>query len=138
MSFFVYNRTVKLADTDAAGVVYFASILTFCHDTYEEMLAASGIALRSWVEEETAIFPIVHSSLDCLGPMVWGDRLTIRARVLQLRDRSFEMGYEVAAESTPEILLAMATTRHVCLDPRSRQKRVLPEAIARALRAIAS
>jgi 1,4-dihydroxy-2-naphthoyl-CoA hydrolase len=138
MGYFVYGRVVRLADTDAAGVVYFAHVLSFCHEAYEEALAASGIALRSWVEEDTAILPIVHSSLDCLGLMVWGDRLWIRVFVLQLRERSFEMGYEVVAESAPEMLLATATTRHVCLEPRSRQKRVLPEAIARSLRSLLS
>ncbi|MDY6785123.1 MAG: thioesterase family protein [Cyanobacteriota bacterium] len=136
MSNFVYHRTVRLADTDAAGVVYFANILTFCHEAYEEMLAASGIELRSGVEEGRAILPIFGSTLDCLGPLGWGDRLLVRVEVLQLRSRSFELGYEIVGESAPETVLATATTRHVCLEPRHRQKRVLPEAIARSLHSL--
>ncbi|MBD2021122.1 1,4-dihydroxy-2-naphthoyl-CoA hydrolase, partial [Leptolyngbya sp. FACHB-36] len=44
---FVYSRTVRFSDTDAAGVVYFASALSICHEAYEASLAAVGVDLRS-------------------------------------------------------------------------------------------
>ena len=40
---FVYHRTIRFADTDAAGVVFFPNYLTICHEAYEESLAAAGI-----------------------------------------------------------------------------------------------
>ncbi|MDJ0549913.1 MAG: 1,4-dihydroxy-2-naphthoyl-CoA hydrolase, partial [Microcystis aeruginosa] len=30
-----YERLIYLADTDAAGVVYFAHLLSICHEAYE-------------------------------------------------------------------------------------------------------
>jgi len=33
---FTYSRTVHFADTDAAGVVFFANFLAICHEAYEE------------------------------------------------------------------------------------------------------
>ena len=45
---FEYPRTIRFADTDAAGVVYFAQILSICHEAYEASLQASGIELRQF------------------------------------------------------------------------------------------
>jgi 1,4-dihydroxy-2-naphthoyl-CoA hydrolase len=130
---FVYSRTVRLADTDAAGVIYFAQIFNLCHEAYEEALASSGIDLKALVRDATVALPIVHSSLDCLRPIFWGDRLLVRLRVSQLRERSFETAYEIVSQSDPETLLAQAIARHVCIHPQTRAKVPLPEAIARSL-----
>ena len=43
---FAYSRTIHFADTDAAGVVYFARYLSICHEAYEEALAAAGIDMK--------------------------------------------------------------------------------------------
>ncbi|MHC5822651.1 MAG: acyl-CoA thioesterase, partial [Nostoc sp.] len=45
---FTYNRTVRFQDTDAAGVVYFASVLSICHEAYEESLEASSINIKDF------------------------------------------------------------------------------------------
>jgi 1,4-dihydroxy-2-naphthoyl-CoA hydrolase len=55
--FFTYNRTVRFQDTDAAGVVYFANVLSMCHEAYEASLAASGINLKSFFNNPTVLFP---------------------------------------------------------------------------------
>ena len=44
---FEYQRTVHFADTDAAGVVFFANYLAICHEAYEESLGAAGIGLAA-------------------------------------------------------------------------------------------
>ena len=43
---FVYRRTIRFADTDAAGVVFFPNYLAICHEAYEESLADDGIELK--------------------------------------------------------------------------------------------
>jgi len=32
---FAYDRKIHFADTDSAGVVYFARLLSICHEAYE-------------------------------------------------------------------------------------------------------
>ena len=61
---FRYERTVRLADTDAAGVVYFARVLSICHEAYEASLAAAGVPLASWIRKGTIALPIVHAHAD--------------------------------------------------------------------------
>jgi 1,4-dihydroxy-2-naphthoyl-CoA hydrolase len=54
---FDYFRTVRFADTDAAGVVFFANYLVFCHEAYEESLAANGIELQTFFKTTGLVFP---------------------------------------------------------------------------------
>lgn len=65
---FIYTRTVRFGDTDAAGVVYFANVLAICHEAYESSLAASGIDLKAFFSQGVIAIPIVHASIDFCVP----------------------------------------------------------------------
>lgn len=120
---FVYPRTVRFADTDAAGVVYFANILSMCHEAYEASLADSGIDLQSFFSNPAAAIPIVYASVDFRQPMFCGDRLAIRLTPQLLGEDEFEVCYQILRL---EPCVASAVTRHVCIDPARRTRKPLP------------
>lgn len=124
---FTYPRTVRLADTDAAGVVYFTRVLSMCHEAYEESLATSGIDLKTFFDTATAI-PIVRAEVDFLKPIIAGDHLLIQLTVQQLSDNEFESTYQVT-DSSSEKPVAKAKTKHVCIDANSRRRNSFPEPI---------
>jgi 1,4-dihydroxy-2-naphthoyl-CoA hydrolase len=126
---FTHNRTVRFQDTDAAGVVYFANVLSMCHEAYEASLAASGINIKSFFNNRAAAIPIIHASVDFRRPMFCGDKLLIHLTPQQLSDNKFEIAYQIVAVSSSEEQLAKAITRHVCIDPITRSRTQLPEAI---------
>lgn len=126
---FTHNRTVRFQDTDAAGVVYFANVLSICHEAYEASLAASGINLKSFFNNPTAAIPIIHASVDFLRPMFCGDKLLIHLTPQQLDENKFEIAYQIVAASSSEQQLAKAITKHVCIHPITRTRTQLPEAI---------
>lgn len=128
-----YNRTVRFQDTDAAGVVYFANVLSMCHEAYEASLAASGINLKSFFNNPTAAIPIIHASVDFLRPMFCGDNLLIHLTPQQLGDNKFEIAYQIFEASSSEQQLAKVITRHVCINPITRTRTQLPEAITQWL-----
>ncbi|NJM73359.1 MAG: acyl-CoA thioesterase [Scytonema sp. RU_4_4] len=121
---FTYNRTIHFQDTDAAGVVYFANILTICHEAYEESLIMSGISLKNFFTNPSVAFPIVHAGVDFFRPLYCGDNVLIRLMPQQLSIDRFEVAYEVIVG---EVTAAKAVTRHVCIETNSRTKRELPE-----------
>ena len=125
---FTHNRTIRFSDTDAAGVVYFANVLSICHEAYESSLAASGIELPSFFSNPAEVIPIIHASVDFLRPMICGDAIVIRLTPQRLNENKFEIAYEIVAASS-EQLLAKAMTRHVCIDPKTRKKLQLPDEI---------
>ena len=128
-----YHRTIHFSDTDAAGVVYFANVLSMCHEAYEASLAASGINLKLFFSNPAAAIPIAHASVDFFRPMFCGDELLIHLTPEQLSEHKFEIAYQLVAASSEE-LLAKAMTRHVCIEPKTKQKIPLPDAIVQWLR----
>ncbi|MBD2445974.1 acyl-CoA thioesterase [Nostoc sp. FACHB-152] len=123
---FIYNRTVRFSDTDAAGVVFFANVLGICHEAYEASLAASGIDVKAFFTHPLVAFPIVHTNVDFLRPMYCGDELSVSLIPQKLGVDKFELAYEV---SIADVLVAKAITRHVCIDVNSRIKQELPAEI---------
>ncbi|MDF5723800.1 MAG: thioesterase family protein [Rhizonema sp. PD37] len=123
---FIYNRTVRFQDTDAAGVVYFANVLAICHEAYEASLGASGIDLKDFFTHPSVAFPIVHASVDFFRPMFCGDILAVRLMSQQLSGDKFEVTYEVIVD---EVIVAKTLTRHVCINTSIRSKRELPDEI---------
>ena len=73
---FSYDYTVQFRDTDAARVVYFATILSICHVAYEASLVAAEIELKSFVSNPEFAIPIAHVSADILNAIAvdwdWG------------------------------------------------------------------
>ena len=125
---FIYKRTVRFQDTDAAGVVYFANVLAMCHEACEESLAASGIDLKAFFSTPELVSPLVHASVDFLRPMFCGDQLVIHLMTMQRSCNEFEIAYEVLAAEANKIV-AKAITRHVCINPISRTRKELPAEI---------
>lgn len=124
---FNYLRTVRLADTDAAGVVYFVQALSMCHEAYEESLARAGVDLKAFFDNPATAIPIVHTEMDFLKPMFAGDRLTITLTPESISESEFEINYQIVNDSSSKTLLATAKTRHVCIDPLHRRRASIPE-----------
>ncbi|MBF2033986.1 MAG: acyl-CoA thioesterase [Leptolyngbyaceae cyanobacterium T60_A2020_046] len=123
---FEYQRTVRLADTDAAGVTYFANVLTFCHEAYEASLEAIGIDVRSFFAQSSVSVPIVYAEIDFRRPLYSGDVVVIQLSPQALDSHSFETTYRLSTQDGR--LVATALTRHVCLELATRQRcALLPE-----------
>lgn len=125
---FVYSRTVRFQETDAAGVVYFANGLALCHEAYEASLAAAGIDVKTFFSPVIPALPIVHATIDFYRPLYCGDRLLIHLIPTPLTEFSFEITYQLYREAS-EHVLSKALTRHVCINPETRQKLALPEQV---------
>jgi 1,4-dihydroxy-2-naphthoyl-CoA hydrolase len=123
---FIYQRTVRFQDTDAAGVVYFANVLVICHEAYEASLEAVDINLKNFFTSPAVAFPIVHANVDFLRPMYCGDHLEITVAPQKIGLDKFEIFYEVTVKN---VLVAKAITRHVCIEVSSRNKQELPNEI---------
>lgn len=129
----LYHRVIRFHETDAAGVVYFANILTLCHEAYEASLAATGIDVRLFFGGGDLAVPVVHGSVDFRRPLHCGDQVAIALTPRQLDDSTFEISYCLtnAAQKT----VATALTRHVCIDSASRQRQPFSLELARWLSA---
>jgi 1,4-dihydroxy-2-naphthoyl-CoA hydrolase len=126
---FVHHRTVRLADTDAAGVVFFARTLALCHEAYEEALAAAGLNLTEFLGAAGIVIPIARSEADYRRPLLPGEKLRIVVTPEPVSENSFALRFEVFKPGPPEKLAAVVRTEHVCTAPARRERAPLPPAL---------
>ena len=127
---FAYRRTVHFADTDAAGVVFFANCLAICHEAYEEALGAAGIEPGAFFSDAGSVVPIVASEASYLRPLRPGDRLLVSVAPSPLSESSYEIRYEITRLGRPDKLACKARTEHVCIGSKTRRRLALPPALA--------
>jgi 1,4-dihydroxy-2-naphthoyl-CoA hydrolase len=127
---FIYHRTIRFADTDAAGVVFFPNYFAICHEAYEESLAADGVALQSLFGEHGVVVPVAKSQAEYLRPLACGDKISVTLTAELLGPDSYAIGCELRRLGAPEKLAARVRTEHVCISSRSRERHALPAAIA--------
>lgn len=125
-----FGFTVRLQDTDAAGVIFFPHLLHHAHDAYDEFLRHSGIELARLLTEGPHL-PIVHCAADYLAPMRLGDRVLVRMSRIALGERSFTLGYRFADAAGKPV--ARVRTVHVAIDAATGKARPLPQHLRRAL-----
>jgi len=98
---FTYRRTVHFADTDAAGVVFFANTLAICHEAYEEALGAAGIELRTFFSDTGVVVPIAKSEASYLRPLRPGDLVRVTGAPAPLSADSYEIRFRDHAAGLP-------------------------------------
>jgi|SRR5665213_357517 len=126
---FSHPRTIHFADTDAAGVVFFANYLAICHEAYEEALAAAGIELQAFFSDKAVIVPITKTEVEFLRPLKAGEKVRVTAAPASLTDHSYEVRFEIIKLGAREKTAARVRTEHVCLDAQSRKRIPLPAAL---------
>jgi 1,4-dihydroxy-2-naphthoyl-CoA hydrolase len=115
---FSFEYIIQFRDTDAAGVVYFANIISICHIAYEASLIASGIDLKLFVNSPEFAVPITHTAADFFKPLYCGDRITIELTPRSIDSTRFEIAYQLSA--------ATAITQHIVINPSTRKRQELP------------
>lgn len=128
---FEYSRTIHFHETDAAGVVYFAHILTLCHEAYEASLAAVGIDLRRFFSSQLIALPVVHAEARFHKPMFCGDVVAIQLVPTLMSPNSFEIAFQVLNPERES--LANAKTRHLCIETATRSRQPLTDEVAQWL-----
>lgn len=117
---------VRYAETDAMGVVYHANYFVWFEVGRGEYFRALGQNYGEW-EQQGYLLPVSEAYARFHAPARYGDLITVRTWVEELRSRSAKLGYEVKDAASQERLVT-GWTRHVCVDGEGRVCR-LPTAM---------
>ena len=123
--------TIRLSDTDAAGRVFFASLLRVAHDAFEAYMESIGQPLARFLRGDACSIAIVHAEADYRRPIHCGEKLEIRIGVERVGHTSFVITYNFLRGGEE---VATARTVHVALDPQG-TKCSLPDDLRHALAA---
>jgi 1,4-dihydroxy-2-naphthoyl-CoA hydrolase len=127
---FTYKTKIRLHDTDAAGIIFFANQFKIVHDAYEDLLEKFGWSFQAMLKRTDYFLPIVHAESDYKSPVFVGDKITIAIRVGLIGKTSFSFEY---ALKRGKILVGTAKTVHVTINQKTRKKTPLPSGLRRAL-----
>jgi len=128
---FTIESTVKLYDTDAAGIMFFSQYYRLAHDAYEAFMEAAGWGLNYVISESDILLPIVHSEADYLQSMRLGDNYSIAIKVEKVGQTSFVLLYEFRNEEGDAT--ATVKTVHVAVDKKNGRKIKLPKTLREGL-----
>lgn len=116
--------TVKLHDTDAAGILFFANQFRIVHDIYEKFLGSIGFPFGELFERKEFFIPIVHAESDYLQMLADGDTVEIELTVSAVGKTSFTLEYKLT--NLDGIVVGTAKTVHVTIEAKSKQKIDIP------------
>jgi 4-hydroxybenzoyl-CoA thioesterase len=90
---FVYERPVRFEDVDAAGIVFFARYLNYCHEAMEAFFGPLDGGYVRLVTERKIGLPAVHVEIDFKAPLRYGDVMRIEVTVPHVGRSSTKLRY---------------------------------------------
>jgi acyl-CoA thioester hydrolase len=106
------DNKIYYHDTDAGGVVYYATYLKHLEEGRNEYCASRGVDLRALAEEGIQ-FPVVHIEVDYKSPARYGDTISIFTRVEKIGTSSLHFHQQISRQGK---LLVAAKTVWACVD----------------------
>ncbi len=122
---------IRLHDTDAAGILFFARQLHFAHDTYEELLRTIGLPMEQILASESFFVPIVHTEAQFHLSLRTGDEVEAVVTIDRLGATSYTLAYEFC--NSRGAIAGRAKTVHVTVDRTTGKKISLPHHLREAL-----
>jgi acyl-CoA thioester hydrolase len=126
---------VRYAETDAMGVVYHTNYLVWFEVGRGEYMRQQGSDYGQ-LEGQGYYLPVIEVQARYLAPARYGDLVTIRTWVKEVRSRQVTFAYKVVMAETGQ-LLATGWTKHICVDEQG-AIRTIPQAIREKLRYLLS
>ena len=131
---FIYKTQIRLHDTDAAGLLFFANQLVLVHDAYEKLLQKLGFSFEAMLKKRGYFLPIVHVESDYKAPLFVGDEIAISVKVAHIGNTSFIFTYEI--RNKRGLIVGTAKTVHVTTNKKTKKKITLPKDFRAALERI--
>ncbi|MFQ5886026.1 MAG: acyl-CoA thioesterase [Anaerolineae bacterium] len=122
---------VRYAETDAMGIVYHSNYIIWF-----EVGRGDYMRQRGWeyadLEARGYYLPVSELEARFLAPARYGDLVTVKTWLEELRSRKITFAYEVVKDGTGEVL-AVGHTKHICTDKMS-HVRSIPKEVREMLR----
>src|SRR4051794_17674244 len=92
---FEHRRRVQWNDVDAAGLVFFPTFLTYCHDAIEALFGALPGGYPELTMRRRIGVPTVHVQADFRAPLRYGDEVIVRLHVGRIGRSSIEFQHRL-------------------------------------------
>jgi acyl-CoA thioester hydrolase len=130
---FTFPVRVYWEDTDAGGVVYYATYLRFLERARSEWLRSLGIDQAALLRDERLQFVVVEANIRYHRPARFNDELVVSVRLEERRGASVVFQQEIRRGAEDGELLISASIRAACLASDGLRPRPLPAALTKQL-----
>ena len=120
-----YESYVKLPETDAAGIVFFANYIRLAHDVYEKFIEEIGFSLNYVINEADFYLLIAHTEADYKQSLKLNEKYSINLQVREIGKTSFTLNYEFY--NSKDKIAAIVKTVHVTVNKTSNKPTSLDE-----------
>lgn len=112
---FVYERTVRFHEVDAAGLLFFPWFFSYAHEAMEAWCGALDGGYARLILQRRVGLPAVALASEFVAPLRYGDAARVELGVSRLGNRSLTLEYRFRRRSDGE---SCATISHtvVCTD----------------------
>ena len=120
-----YKRRVYYADTDSAGIVYYANYLRFAEESRGEVFRDAGFDRAKFEKFEKARgFAVLEANAKYKAPAKLDDLLTVKSTVTKMGGASMVMQQDIYRD---EQLLVEISITMVCFDDDLKSTRIPQE-----------
>lgn len=124
---FSTSITVRFADCDPVGFVYYPRVLHYCHVCMEEFFAKRcGITYQKLLDDERMGFATVKIEAEYFVPLLYGDTVEVDLEVTDLGRSSARFNYSIK-RTNDSVLCARSSQIQVAMDIDKRKAIPLPE-----------
>ena len=131
---FETQTNIKLHDTDAAGVVFFANYFRIAHTAFEAFMKSIGCGVDYMLRSADFLILIVHAEADYKRPFQLGDTVSISLKATGTGTTSFVLTY-LMRDSAGHVRVTVRTA-HVAIDKKTGEKILLPEKVRNGIQSI--
>lgn len=122
---FVTQRLVRFSHVDPAGIAYFPRIHNFIHEAFEDLWEEYiGVRYFYLIQDLHIAFPMVHTEVDFLQPLRFGERPEIRVSCFKLGRSSLGLRYNIYVDDR---LCVAARTTTACIDADKLKSQPVPQ-----------
>lgn len=114
-SLFTHAARARFQDIDAAGIVFYARILVWCHDAWFAFLEDRGVDVPGLMRSAPAISPMAHAEADYFRPLRFGDRVDVDLVAAHVDGAEIALGYRLRRGDE---VVAVAQQAHLFVDRR--------------------
>lgn len=129
---FTHTTFIRLRDTDATGVLYFADQLKIALEVLEAFLRTSGMPLKQILEKEPYFLPVVHAEANYFAPLMVGDEIQITLIIDHIGESSFTCHYQFF-DINRKLDVGNVTLVHVSVSKETRTKIPLPASLLKII-----
>jgi acyl-CoA thioester hydrolase len=126
----LYENTVRFAETDAQGIVFYGTYVTYQDETFTEYMEAVGFPYEQLREEDWDVH-VVNLELDFRAHATFRDRLVNAMRIDSIGESSLEFEYR-CRQAADDTVVVEGSVTHVAVDESGEPVRV-PDAFREAV-----